>query len=675
MKSPESRGRKEFFNRLSGKIRGAKNSGGEEHADSQRDTKVASKAPEAMTGKRRNLTGRALLLVNLICFSMTLFQLYIAGPGNLVANISRAIHLGYGMCIVFLLCPATKKSSIHKIAWFDFIFALAGVVVNLYIVVNFQELNMRAGLVTKTDLYLGILLILLLLECSRRVVGPVLTGIAAFFLIYTVYGQYFPEAIAHRGVSVTHLVRHMYLTLEGIYGIALGVSTNFIFLFILMGAVLTYMGTGEFLIDLAICAFGRQRGGPAKAAVVSSAMFGVISGSSVANVCTTGTFTIPLMKRTGYRPFFAGSVEAAASTGGQIMPPVMGAAAFIIAENLGQPYLMVCAAAALPALLYFAGIFFAVHQEAVRTNLQGLPPEEIPKFRHVAKRAYLLIPLIVIILIMVLGFSPAYAGLMSILSAIGLSWLRKETRYTPKKLFFAFADGAKNAIDVLIACATVGFIIGSFTLSGMGLRLASLVVQIGGGHLLPTLMFTALASLVLGMGVPTTANYVMISMITTPAIVSMGVLPMSAHLFCFYYGIVSDLTPPVALASLAGAGLAGAKFWPTAINATKLGISAYIAPFFFVYHPLLLLGQVPFEPMLLLNIVFAFGGLMILSCGLFGFVLVKAHWYERIILVAAGLATFFPEPVTSFIGAGVFGIIYFFHRIRRQRQRVRDRDT
>ncbi|MFO7685086.1 MAG: TRAP transporter permease [Desulfobacterales bacterium] len=621
---------------------------------------------------KRNLTGASLLLVNLICFSMTLFQLYIAGPGNLVANISRAIHLGYGMCIVFLLFPASKGGSKQKIAWLDFVFALAGIVVNLYIVVNFQQLTMRAGLMTKVDLYLGILMILLLLECARRVVGSVLTGIAAFFLIYTMYGQYFPEVIAHRGVSLTHLVRHMYLTLEGVYGIALGVSTNFIFLFILMGAILTHMGTGEFLIDLAICVFGRQRGGPAKAAVVSSAMFGVISGSSVANVCTTGTFTIPLMKKTGYKPYFAGSVEAAASVGGQIMPPVMGAAAFIIAENLGQPYLMVCAAAALPALLYFAGIFFAVHQEAVRTNLKGLPPEDIPKFGNVAKRAYLLIPLLLIILIMWLGFSPAYAGLISILSAIVLSWLRKETRYTPKKLFFAFSDGAKNAIEVLIACATVGFIIGSFTLSGMGLRLASLVLEIGGGHLLPTLIFTALASIVLGMGVPTTANYVMMSMITAPAIVPMGVLPMSAHLFCFYFGIVSDITPPVALASLAGAGVAGSKFWPTALNASKLGISAYIAPFFFVYHPLLLIGQMPFQTELLFNIVFSFGGLMILSCGLFGFVLVKAHWYERILLVAAGLATFMPELITSFVGVGVFGIIYILHRARRQRQSLRE---
>lgn len=632
---------------------------------------TAATVQKALVEKKRDLTGKTLLFVNIICFSMTLFQLYIAGPGNLVANVTRAIHLGYGMALVFLLFPAGKKGSRTRIPWYDYILSAAGIVVNLYIVVNFEELTSRAGLLTTADLYLGLLLILLLLECARRVVGVILTSIAGFFLIYTIFGQYFPYAIAHRGVSLSNLVRHMYLTLEGVYGTALGVSASFIFLFITMGAILTSMGTGEFLIDMAICAFGRQRGGPAKAAVVSSAMFGMISGSAVGNICTTGTFTIPLMKKTGYKAYFAGSVEAAASIGGQIMPPVMGAAAFIIAENLGQPYLRVCAAAAFPALLYFAGIFFAVHQEAVRANIQGLSNKDIPKFRDVAKRSYLILPLIVIILMMVIGFSPAFAGLSSILSAIALSWINKETRLTPRKLFYAFAEGAKNALEVLIACATVGFIVGSFTLSGMGLRLASLVLQIGNGSLLVTLIFTALASLILGMGVPTTANYVMMAMITVPAVVSMGVMPMAAHLFCFYYGIISDLTPPVALGSLAGAGIAGAKFWPTAFNGTKLGIAAYVGPFFFVYSPVLLLGQMPFQPIHLLYILFAFVGLMILSCGLYGFVIIKTTWYERIIVLAIGFITIMPEITTSLIGFGIFTLIYLLQRTRRTRMKVR----
>lgn len=625
---------------------------------------TVTKAQKVLVDKKRQLTGAALMTVNIICFVFTIFQLYEAGPGNLLANVLRAIHLGFGICIVFLTFPICKKASKESIPWYDIILAIAALVVNLYLVIFFEELTRRAGLLTKTDLIMGLILIFLLLEASRRIVGPALTGIAAFFLIYTLFGRYFPDVIAHRGVSIGNLVRHMYLTLEGVYGVALGVSASFIFLFIVMGAILTHMGTGEFLIDLAILGFGKQRGGPAKAAVVSSALFGLISGSSVANICTTGTFTIPLMKKIGYRPYFAGSVEASASIGGQIMPPIMGAAAFIIAENLGVSYLTVCLAAAVPAFLYFSCIFFAVHQEAVRLGIKGMSDEDMPDKKKVLKRSYLILPLIIIIALLVMGFSPAMAGFIAILSAIALSWLKPETRYTPKKLFLAFADGARNALEVLIACAVVGFIVGSFTLSGMGLKLAALVLEVGDGRLLITLVLTALASLVLGMGVPTTANYVMMSMITVPAVAQMGVVPMAAHLFCFYYGIISDLTPPVALGALAGAGIAGAKFWPTAINATKLGIAAYVAPFFFIYHPQLLLGQSEFSPMNLLYLLFTFLGLLMLSCALYNFVIVKTKWYERILILGCAFMTILPELTSSLIGLGVFGLIILLHKRR-----------
>jgi TRAP transporter 4TM/12TM fusion protein len=619
---------------------------------------TAEKASKEFAEKKRSLSGKTLLFVNTVSFVMVLFQLYIAGPGNLGANITRAIHLGFGMFLIFMLFPRSKKSDKSKIPWYDMIFAVLAVVTNGYIVINFATLTSRAGLMTNTDTILGIILIILLLEAARRVVGNILTGIAGFFLFYTIFGQYFPSVIAHRGVSIANLVRHMYLTLEGIYGTALGVSASFIFLFVTMGAILTHMGTGEFLIDFAIAAFGKQRGGPAKAAVVSSALFGLISGSSVANIATTGTFTIPLMKKTGYKAYFAGSVEAAASIGGQIMPPVMGAAAFIIAQNLGQPYLMVCAAAAFPAMLYFTGIFFSVHQEAVRMGLRGLSPEEIPRIKDLLKRSYLIIPLVVIITMMVMGFSPAYAGLVSIISAIVLSWVKKETRFTPKKLFYAFSDGAKNALEVLIACAAVGFIVGSFTLSGMGLKLASLVIELGNGNLFITLVFTAIASLVLGMGVPTTANYVMMAMITAPALVVVGVMPMAAHLFCFYYGIISDLTPPVALGSLAGAGIAGAEFWPTAFNGSKLAVAAYVAPFLFVYHPVLLIGQQPFEIVHLYYLAFAFISIMILSSGLYGFVISKTTWFERIMLFASAYLVTMESILLSLAGLAIFiGIV------------------
>jgi TRAP transporter 4TM/12TM fusion protein len=629
------------------------------------DIVISEKAQKVLTDKTRQLTGKALLALNIICFSMTLFQLYAAGPGNLVANTLRAIHLGYGVSISFLMFPICKKAPKNRIALYDIALAVAGAISNLYLVVNLEALTERAGLLTTADFIMGLIMIITLLEAARRVVGPVLTGISIFFLIYTIYGQYFPSLISHRGVALSNLVRHMYLTLEGTYGVALGVSASFIFLFITMGAILTHMGTGEFLTDIALCAFGKQRGGPAKAAVVSSAFFGLISGSTIANICTTGTFTIPLMKKTGYSPYFAGSVEATASVGGQIMPPVMGAAAFIIAENLGISYISVCLAAFFPSVLYFSGIFFAVHQEAVRSGIEGLKDEDIPDIKEVRKRAYLVLPLIVILGLLIAGFSPAMAGFLAILLAIALSFLKPESRLTPKKLFYAFADGAKNALEVLIACATVGFIVGSFTLSGMGLKLAALVLEVGDGRLLITLVLTALASLVLGMGVPTTANYVMMAMITVPAVAAMGVVPIAAHLFCFYYGIISDLTPPVALGALAGAGLAGGDFWKTAINATKLACAAYVAPFFFVYHPQLLLGATPFEFEHLLNLLFAFTGILILSCALYSFVITKTKWYERILLFIAAFMTILPEILTSALGIGMFVLIIMVQRKRK----------
>lgn len=350
------------------------------------------------------------------------------------------------------------------------------------------------------------------------------------------------------------------------------------------------------------------------------------------------------------------------------MPPVMGAAAFIIAENLGVSYISVCAAAALPAVLYFTGIFFAVHQEAVRMDIKGMKEEDLPNIKEVLKRVYLVLPLIGIIVMLIIGFSPAMAGFIAVLLAIALSWIKPESRLTPKKLFFAFADGARNALEVLIACAVVGFIVGSFTLSGLGLKLAALVVDLGGGVLIITLLLTALASLILGMGVPTTANYVMMAMITVPAVTAMGVLPMAAHLFCFYFGIISDLTPPVALGALAGSGIAGAKFWPTAVNATKLGIAAYVGPFFFVYNPILLLGQQSFSWEMLIVIPCTIIGIMVLSCGLYGFVIMKATWYERILCIVAGFLFVWPNLLGSAIGVACYLVVYMGQRAKRRRQ-------
>ena len=607
---------------------------------------------------KRSPVGTALLIVNIIGFVMTLFQLYCAGIKTLDVMQFRAIHMALGLSIIFIIYPLSKRSSREKVPVYDWVLSALALVPTFYIATQFKALAARAGTTTTLDLIMGILLIVLILEASRRVVGLTLVCIASFFILYTIFGNYFPAAIAHRGCTLGGLVRHMIYSTEGVFGVALGASASFIFLFCLLGALMAAIGADSVLIDLAVAVFGKQRGGPAKAAVVSSALFGTISGSSLANVTTTGTFTIPLMKKVGYEPEFAGAVEATASCGGQIMPPVMGAAAFIIAEFTGSSYLQVCIAAALPALLYFTGIFAAVHFKACAKDLKGVPKEQLPNAGKVLKeKGYLLLPLVAIIVILCAGMSPSMAGFISVLLTIALSFIKKETRFTPKKLFRAFADGAKGAVSVMIACAVVGFIVGSFTLSGLGVKMATLVTTLAHNKLFLTLLFSAIASIILGMGVPTTANYIMMSMITVPAVTQLGVPAMAAHLFCFYFGIVSDLTPPVAMAALTGAGIAKAKFWPTAFNATRLGIAAYIIPFFFVYNSELLLGVNPFTFATIFQMLFSVVGIVAISTGLFGFVIRDSKIYERVAMVAAGVLMVLPELVTSLIGIGIIALV------------------
>lgn len=636
-----------------------------------KDGVVTADNIEEIVEPKRSLTGRTLLIVNTVAFLFACFQLYVAGFKSIDTTMFRAAHLGFGLFLTFMIYPMYKKASRSKVAWYDVILSLIALAPCVYIVTQYKAINARAGIVTTMDLIMGLVLILCVLEAARRVVGNVLTGIAAFFLLYSVYGNYFVGLFQHRGVSYAGLVRHMIFTLEGLFGTPLGASASFIFLFCLLGALMSHIGADSVLIDLAVGLFGRSVGGPAKASVVASALFGTISGSSLANVTTTGTFTIPMMKKVGYEPEFAGAVEAAASCGGQIMPPIMGATAFIMAEFVGTSYINVCLAAAIPAALYYIAIFVSVHQKAVSLGLKGLPAEELPNVKEVLKkRGYLLLPLLAIVVFLVMGFSPSMSGFVAIAITIVVSWFKKESRLTPKKLFVAFADGAKGSLGVIIACAVVGFISGSFTLTGLGLKLASIVTQLARGNLFLTLLFAAIASLILGMGVPTTANYIVVSMICVPVVVKMGVPTMAAHLFCFYYGIVSDLTPPVALGALAGAGLAKAKFLPTAINATKLGIAAYIVPFFFVYNPVLLLGETPFGPMVVLQCAFAIIGIFGICSGFYRQFLRKMNAIESVVILVAGLLTILPEIYTSLIGTAVmvaFGI-YQIVRDRKNQQ-------
>ena len=590
-----------------------------------------------------------------ICFSI--FQLYTATFGVLDAQLQRGVHLGFGLALVFLLYPTRKSWSRHKLHPFDLVLAVLGAAAPAYIIYEYQHLVLRAGLVSDVDLVVGVLGILLVIEAARRVVGIPMVCVVLAFLAYAFAGPYMPGVLAHRGLTVGQLVGHLYYTTEGVFGIPLGVSSTFIFLFILFGAYLESTGLGKFFIDLANSIAGWASGGPAKVAVLSSGLMGTVSGSSVANVVGTGSLTIPMMKKLGYHKNFAGAVEAAASTGGQLMPPVMGAAAFLMAEFVGVPYIDIVKAAVVPALLYFSGVWLGVHFEAKRSKLKGIPREQLPQFFTLLKeRGHLALPLIIIVYLLVSGYTPMRAALVAIVLAILCSCLRKSTRMKPIEVVQGLEKGARNVLGVLVACAAAGIIIGVVTKTGVGLKLASGLLTLSGGMLLPTMFFTMITAIILGMGVPTTANYVITSTIAAPALVQMGVPVLAAHMFVFYFSIIADVTPPVALAAYAGSGISGGNALRTGVNASKLAIAAFIIPYIFVMSPVLLMMSGTAAE-LVLSTVTALCGMVAISSALIGYLAADCKVWERLVLVVAGLLMIQPGLATDGVGIVLFGLI------------------
>ena len=605
-------------------------------------------------------------IVSAIAITFSIFQLYTATFGVLDAQLQRAVHLGFGLALVYLLYPTRKSWSRTKLHPFDLLLAILGAAAPAYILIEYNQLVMRSGLVTTPDLVVGILGILLVVEATRRVVGIPMVTVVLLFLAYAFAGPYMPGVLAHRGLTLSQLVGHLFFTTEGIFGIPLGVSSTFIFLFILFGAYLESTGLGKFFIDLANSIAGWASGGPAKVAVLSSGLMGTVSGSSVANVVGTGSLTIPMMKKLGYHKNFAGAVEAAASTGGQLMPPVMGAAAFLMAEFVGVPYIDIVKAAVIPALLYFTGVWLGVHFEAKRSNLKGLPREQLPKMsRLLVERGHLAIPLVVIVYLLVTGYTPMRAALVAIVLSIVCSALRKSTRMKPIEIVRGLDKGARNVLSVLVACASAGIVIGVVTKTGVGLKLASGLLTLSGGLLLPTMFFTMITAIVLGMGVPTTANYVITSTIAAPAIIQMGVPVLAAHMFVFYFGIIADVTPPVALAAFAGAGIAGGNALRTGVNAAKLAIAAFIIPYMFVLSPVILMIDATI-PGLVMTTLTAIIGMIALSSALIGYLADNCRIYERILLAAGGLMLIDPGMVTDLTGIAIFALVLFFQLKRKK---------
>ncbi|GAX91040.1 TRAP transporter permease [Effusibacillus lacus] len=663
----------------------------------------------------RKKLGKWKVVVSFLAITLTLFQLYTAMFGTLPSQQHRGFHLGLGLGLIFLLFPdktSGKKNGFRNsllffclflaadlllyasgklslpvavsaasflilrlvsqwlnkkqdpIPWPDLFLALLGVAAGFYQVVFFQEIIGRTGDYSDMDLSVATLAVCLVLEAAKRVVGLPIVVVASVALVYAYAGSYMPGFLAHRGFSVERILSHSYLSTEGILGIPIAVSATFIFLFLFFGVVLNRTGIGQYFNDLAFALTGGLVGGPAKAAVVSSAMQGTVSGSSVANTVGSGIFTIPLMKKTGYTPEFAAAVEASSSTGGQIMPPVMGAAAFLMIEFTDLPYSQIALAALIPALLYFAGIYFAVHFESKRLGILGLPKDQLPDLKElILKKGYLLIPLILIVGILGIGQSPMKAALLGIAAAYLVSFLKKETRLGIKALLDTLEEGARTALGVIGACAAAGIIVGVVTLTGLGLKAAGGIIALANGYLLPTMFFTMITSLILGMGLPTTANYVITATMAAPALAEFGVPPIAAHLFVFYFGIVADITPPVALAAYAGAGLANANPFRTGVLATKIGVAAFLVPYIFVLSPELVMVDTTFTASLW-AILTAIVGMVGISSGLFGYFITDSTKFERIVSFGAGLSLVDPGIVTDLAGLAILLAIYGLQKRR-----------
>lgn len=612
----------------------------------------------------RRLSGFQLKLVSVIAIIFSFFQLYTGAFGVLPSQLQRSIHLTFVLVLGYLLYPSLKKMRRDRFHWFDIGLACMGGFVGLYWVFNYNGLMMRAGSQTTLDIIVGGVAVLLVLEGARRVVGVPIATIAAICVLYAKFGAYMPGFLNHRGYSVERIISHMYYTTEGIIGIPLGVASTFIFLFILFGAFLEKTGISKFFIDLANSLAGWAAGGPAKVAVLTSALQGTVSGSSVANTVCTGSFTIPLMKKLGYKPEFAGAVEAAASTGGQIMPPIMGAAAFLMAEFIGVPYITIVKAGAVPALLYFTGIWIVVHLEAKKEGMRGISRDELPRFKEVAlKQGYMILPLAAIIFFLVSGATPIKAAMYGLGLTILTSFFNKATRMSFKDFLDALESGARTALGVSMACACAGMIVGTITLTGLGLKIGNGLIGLSGGNLLLTLFFTMITSLILGMGAPTTANYIITATIAAPAIVLLGVPPLAAHMFTFYFGIVADITPPVALAAFAGAAIAKADPIKTGINASKLAIAAFIIPYMFVLNPAILMIDTTAAEVIFITIT-AIIGMIGIGGALEGYLMTHANWMERVMLLAGGLMLMYPGTLTDMIGFGLMVTVVIIQRVK-----------
>ncbi len=612
-------------------------------------------------------TGWLKKLIYFLCLAFTLYHLaYASGIRALqMVNIKHhAIHVGLILVLGFALYPAFKKASRKKIAWYDWIFVAASAVMPVYVFVRYPTFISTGFQGETVDIIFGTILILLVLECSRRLSGWALPILSVIFLLYALYGRSFPGIFRHRGYTWHRIVTYLTTDVYGIYGTSIKVAATYIVLFIIFGEVMNKCGMGQFFNDIANALAGHTKGGPAKVAVLASGFLGSINGSAVANVVTTGTFTIPLMKKTGYSKEFAGAVEATASVGGQLLPPIMGAAAFVMAETLGVKYGVIIKAAVIPALIYYLGIIIQVQMRATKDNLNGLPKDQMPKVKEVMKaRGHLLIPIVFLLYMLIFsGATVILSAFWTIVVTIAVAELRPISRMSFKDICDAFVAGAKSTVSVAMACACVGIIVGVCGMTGFALNVAHAIISIGEQSLMLTLLFTMVTCMILGMGLPSIPSYLITATIAAPALVELGQPEIAAHMFCFYFAMFANLTPPVALASFAAAGLSGGSPMKTGWQSVRLALAGFIVPFMFVYNPALLLENVTLLTGLQV-VVTACIGVVLIAAAVEGYLYGRMNVVLRLVAGAGAFLLIDSGLVTDLAGIACLAVIVLAQKL------------
>ncbi len=632
-------------------------------SETERQVEIEEASP-FLPDSNRSLVMVMAKVVSVLAVCLSLFQLYTAGLVAFPAMIQRSVHLGAILALTYILRPPFKGARKDKINfWFilDLLLAAAAVYCCYYIVANLLTIVERQGDWLLSDYLVSVLGVVLVLEACRRVIGTVMTGICLAAILYALFGPYMPDLLAHKGYSMERIFTTLWLTLEGVFGVPIYVAATFVFIFVLFGAFLQTSGGGNFFIDIAYALTGRFSGGPAKTSVIASGFMGSVSGSAVGNVVATGSFTIPMMKKVGYRPHVAGAIEAAASTGGQLMPPIMGAGAFLMAEFTNTSYLTIIKVAFIPAVMYYLTVLMFVHFEAKKQGLEGQPKESLPKIWPVVRDGlHFIIPVAILIYVLVSNYSPMMAGFVAVVSTWVAALIRTKSRMGLRATLEALEQGAKNAIMVSVACAAAGIIVGMVTLTGMGLKFSGLVLDLSFGIEVLAILLIGAASLVLGMGLPVTASYIVLATLAGPALLDMGVPLLVTHMIVFWYSQDANVTPPVSLASFAAAGVAGANPMQTAFVSWKLAKGLYIIPIVMAYRPLLGLGKdhdlLNWEVTLVM--LATMGGLVAFAAALERYMFRKATWWETTLLVLAAAGLFWPTWWADGVGwAILIGVV------------------